>query len=92
MPSAYPAPPRHASDNCRFAAEWIRSYVGHDIGANGASSASAHASAARAFRRAFPAIAADVCERIGAWPSSEPEFRALQDTAIAAHLAGRVAP
>ena len=67
----YPTTPNSKNEYCRFAAEWIRAYA--DDGA-------ALTIAARAFRRAHPAIAREVHERIGDWPSSEPEFRALQNT------------
>ena len=78
--TAYPRHPSHPNEYCRFAAEWIRTAAGHDIGANGASAASAYPTAARAFRRAYPVIAHEVDQRIGSWPSSEREFRALQST------------
>lgn len=72
----YPATPNSKNDYCRFAAEWIRAYAAQSSDARKAS----YPDAARAFRRAHPAIAREVHERIGDWPSSEPEFRALQNT------------
>ena len=72
----YPPTPNGKNDYCRFAAEWIRAYAAADQGPRSL----AYPEAARAFRRAHPAIALEVHERIGDWPSSEPEFRALQNT------------
>lgn len=34
--------------------------------------------AARQFSRQYPAAFADILDRIGSWPSSEPELAALQ--------------
>lgn len=76
----YPATPNSKNEYCRFAAEWIRAEVPRLIRLGGADTAAAYRMAARAFRRAHPAIALEVHERIGSWPSSEPEFRALQNT------------
>ena len=75
----YPATPNSKNEYCRFAAEWIRAYAEEWSRLQGTRVGS-FAEAARAFRRAHPAIAREVHERIGDWPSSEPEFRALQNT------------
>ena len=74
--TAYPAAPHGKNEYCRFAAEWIRAYADRLHYPRNVS----YPEAARAFRRAHPAIALEVHQRIGAWPSSEPEFRALQNT------------
>lgn len=34
--------------------------------------------AARLFASKYPSLALDVMDRVGSWPSSEPEIRALQ--------------
>lgn len=69
-------PPNGKDDYCRFAAEWIRAHAAQFS----AERKTLYPEAARAFRRAYPAIALEVHDRIGEWPSSEPEFRALQNT------------
>ncbi len=76
----YPRHPSHPNDYCRFAAEWIRVRVSQYKRANATREPDAHDFAARAFRRAYPAIAREVSERLGSYPSSEREFRALQST------------
>lgn len=80
----YPPAPNSKNEYCRFAAEWIRAFAEewNRLQGNHPPSArvAAFADAARAFRRAHPAIAREVHERIGDWPSAEPEFRALQNT------------
>jgi hypothetical protein len=71
-----PTPPNGKGEYCLFAAEWIRARAAQ----SSAERKTSYPEAARAFRRAYPAIALEVRERIGDWPSSEPEFRALQNT------------